>query len=531
MKSTHRIGLLLTLIFLLPVLFYSVYEMSSLDDDEKMIEEIYSKQLEAMLFSVNQYSDDVLGSWVSRIETSLANPVWGNDTPEKITDLMNLNSALKGVFFIDTTNNKPVLKTYSLEIPSGDSLWKEVMSSLEENPAVLQQLLSYKRSGFQKIERLNVASDERNLYKLVYITQTGWQFRVTGLVIDADLFIEDVVGPRLQTIARDQFILSALAEGRDSIVYTTQTENTQTQDEEQVQAPAEALTTEFWIFPDYQLGIRTRGNTLQELVQERTRNNFLLLIGLDLILVVAVILVYRNLKKEVNLAQNKSDFISNVSHEIRTPLALISMFSETLEMNRAPTEEKKQEYYRIISKETQRLTGIVNKILSFSQAEAKKKAFHMEKLNLNTEVKGVLDTYDFHLSNKGFEYTFAGQGELWVQADKQALIESVINLIDNAMKYSPDQKRIEISTGLSGHFAYIAVKDSGIGISKQDQKHIFDKFYRVSSGNLAKSRGTGLGLSLVKQLMEEQKGKITVTSEPGKGSTFTLYFPTEKKTD
>jgi two-component system phosphate regulon sensor histidine kinase PhoR len=101
----------------------------------------------------------------------------------------------------------------------------------------------------------------------------------------------------------------------------------------------------------------------------------------------------------------------------------------------------------------------------------------------------------------------------------------IINLIDNAIKYSSNQKKIEITLGHDVNFGWVDVKDLGLGIGKEDQKHVFDKFYRVSSGNLAKSQGTGLGLSIVKQLIEQQNGKITVSSELGKGSTFTLYFP------
>lgn len=137
----------------------------------------------------------------------------------------------------------------------------------------------------------------------------------------------------------------------------------------------------------------------------------------------------------------------------------------------------------------------------------------------------MLGTYDFHLKSKGFEYHLENGKEIWVLADKEALIEMVINLIDNAIKYSSDQKRIEITLGKDSDYGWVAIKDQGVGISKADQKHIFDKFYRVPSGNLARSRGTGLGLSLVKQLMEQQNGRISVTSELGSGSTFTLYFP------
>jgi two-component system phosphate regulon sensor histidine kinase PhoR len=144
------------------------------------------------------------------------------------------------------------------------------------------------------------------------------------------------------------------------------------------------------------------------------------------------------------------------------------------------------------------------------------------------ELNGILETYDFHLSNKGFTYTLTTPDELWVKADRESLIESVINLIDNAVKYSEDDKRLEISGGQLGDYGYISVRDHGVGISAHDQKHIFDKFYRVPKGNLARSRGTGLGLSLVKQLMEAQKGRITVTSELKMGSTFKLFFPLDK---
>lgn len=520
MKSTHRIGLLLALIFLVPALSFSVYEMSALNNDEKMIQDIYQKQLDAILFSVNQYSDDVIGSWVARVEPHLENDLPADSIPAKIYDLVSLNAALSGVFMIDTVNDWPEFRLYSTSIKDVPLLETSIRQSLTDSAAVIAQLISYRKSGFQKIYKLPInRSASGGNYCLIFIHQRGeWDFKVAGLVIDPELFIENVVGPRLQTVARDQFILSAVRKEGDSIAYTTSAPDT-------TNLTAEALTKDFWIFPDYSLGIRTSGTTLQQLVRERTQANFLLLIGLDVILIIGVVLVFRNLKKEVDLAQNKADFVSNVSHEIRTPLALISMFAETLEMDRISSEEKKKEYYHIISKETQRLSGIVNKILNFSQTEANKKHFHLESLHIDTEVNGILSTYQFHLKNKGFEYTYSPAGDVWIYADREALIEIIINLIDNAIKYSDEHKRIEITTGVEGTYGYIALRDYGVGISKKEQKHIFDKFYRVSSGNLAKSRGTGLGLSLVKQLIEAQAGKITVQSEPGKGSRFKVYFP------
>jgi two-component system phosphate regulon sensor histidine kinase PhoR len=516
MKSTQRIGLILALVFLLPALFFSVYEISSLNKNEEMIQEIYNKQLEALLFSVNQYADDVMNSWISRTETGLETTI-EDATPYRIKDLLTYNASLRAVFISDTLT-QTAGKIFSLDSGVASRVKNKIDSALSGNQDQIRQFVNYKKSGFQKIAILNYPWEEsNNLRCLMLITEIpAGRFSVIGYLIEPQTFIQDVVGPKLQVIARDQFILAAFSKQSNTPVYSTLPRDT---------IRTESVTKDFWLFPDYTLGIRTQGNSLKQIAEERTTINLALLISLNVILIIAVVLVFRNVKKEVQLAQNKADFVSNVSHEIRTPLALISMFAETLEMGRVPTEEKKKEYYTIISKETLRLSGIVNKILNFSQTEANKKVLRPERLDLNNSLNEILNTYDFHLTSKGFTHSVNQRPDLKIRADKEAFTESIINLIDNAIKYSGDTKRLEIITGKENEYGFITIKDFGIGISKTDQKHIFDKFYRVSTGDLAKSRGTGLGLSLVKQLMEAQKGKIVVSSETGKGSAFTLFFP------
>lgn len=520
MRSATKLGVPLALIFLLPALFFTVYELSSLDKDEEMIQEIYNKQLEAILFSVNQYADDIVTSWITKVETGWNQPLPADSVPPQIHDLLNLNSSLSGAYIIDTIDQKAFVRVFRLQNRPVSRFHPGVDTALQKS---IPQFLAYKKSGFQKL--IWVAPFDSTMQpSLGFITEVGaGRYRLAGLFIDPALFIEEVIGPRMQAVARDQFILSVLREGEDSIVYSTAPPVAN-------ESVAEAVTKNFWLFPDYQVGIRTKGTTLQQLVRERTATNLLLLVVLNVALLIAVFLVFRNLRREVDLAQNKADFVSNVSHEIRTPLALISMFAETLELDRVPSAEKRKEYYKIISKEAQRLSGIVNKILNFSQTEAGKRKLRRESFHLDTEIKQILATYDFHLSNKGFSYEFEGHDDVWVRGDKQALFESVVNLIDNAMKYSEDKKHIRIKSGRSGDVAFVSVQDHGVGISRKDQKHIFDKFYRVSSGNLARSPGTGLGLSLVRQLMEDQGGSISVHSELGKGSTFTLFFPLEHYT-
>jgi two-component system phosphate regulon sensor histidine kinase PhoR len=238
--------------------------------------------------------------------------------------------------------------------------------------------------------------------------------------------------------------------------------------------------------------------------------------------------VYRNIKREMELAQIKSDFVSNVSHELRTPLALINMYAETLEMDRIKSEEKKKEYYSIISGETNRLSNIVNRILSFSKLEAGKRNFVLEKIDLNEIAKKIYDTYLHHLQTRQFEFLFVTKGEIIIKGDKEAISEVIVNLIDNASKYSKEIKKIILRTGVQDGFGFVEVEDRGIGIAKEEQDKIFDKFYRASKGLIHDTKGTGIGLALVKYMVEGNNGKIELESDTSKGSKFRILFPLEE---
>ena len=287
MKSLQRIGLLLTLVFLLPALFYSVYELSSLDKDEEMIQEIYAKQLESIIFSANQYADDVVGNWVFKIETGLAKSSPDSISPE-LKNLLNFNSALIGVFLVDTIEHEPALQKYTIENSVTQEVWERTTQTISNNRELINQFLSLQRSGFQKVERIAIAgNEESNIHCLLFTTQISDGFRVAGFFIDANLFIEDVVGPKLQSTAKEQFILSVLRKDNHAVVYTTIKDAN-------VEQPVEAVTKEFWILPDYMLGISAKGNTVEQVIRERTKTNMWLIAALDFILIIAVFFVFRN---------------------------------------------------------------------------------------------------------------------------------------------------------------------------------------------------------------------------------------------
>jgi two-component system, OmpR family, phosphate regulon sensor histidine kinase PhoR len=206
-------------------------------------------------------------------------------------------------------------------------------------------------------------------------------------------------------------------------------------------------------------------------------------------------------------------------------LSLISMYAETLEMNRV-SEEKKKEYYSIIVKETARLAKIVNRILNFSQADADKKKYVMQPVQLNEICSEVLESYSFHLKEAGFQLEFNPEESLPViNADRDSVLEAVINLVDNAMKYSRDLKHIIVNTRSTRKDVLVEIIDRGIGIPKNQHTTIFEQFHRVPSGDVHNTKGSGLGLTLVKKTMEAHHGKVKVESVLGKGSKFQLHFP------
>jgi two-component system phosphate regulon sensor histidine kinase PhoR len=275
------------------------------------------------------------------------------------------------------------------------------------------------------------------------------------------------------------------------------------------------------------MGIELKDFTIADLARDRTKRNLILVVLMDAVLLFGTWLIFRNVKRQVELSQMKSDFVSNVSHEIRTPLSLISMYIETLEMGRVKSAEKIKEYYNVILNETSRLSGIVNRILSFSQIESNKRKYIFGETLINEVVENAALTFRYSLENKGFSYSFTpGENLPVIMADREAVADAFVNLVDNAMKYSLENKVISVRTGKYENYVYVEVEDHGVGISEKDQKYIFDKFYRVTEMNLAnKVKGSGLGLAIVKHIMDIHKGRIYVKSAPGSGSLFRLLFP------
>ncbi|MCH7814185.1 MAG: HAMP domain-containing histidine kinase [Planctomycetes bacterium] len=235
-------------------------------------------------------------------------------------------------------------------------------------------------------------------------------------------------------------------------------------------------------------------------------------------------------QREVALSQLKSSFVADVSHELKTPLALIHMFGETLAQGRVTSPEKRQEYYEIIQRESARLTHLINNILDFSRIEAGRKEYRLETIDVGAVVRRTYDSYRHDLDHNGFEHELRiAEGLPQVPADADAIAQALLNLMSNAVKYCDDERYLAIEvtpeTRRGRHGVLIGVHDRGIGIPPEARRHLFDGFYRVSDERVRKQRGVGLGLALVKHIVEEHGGSIDVESRLVKGSTFRIFLP------
>ncbi|MGH9931545.1 MAG: sensor histidine kinase [Pyrinomonadaceae bacterium] len=280
------------------------------------------------------------------------------------------------------------------------------------------------------------------------------------------------------------------------------------------------------VFRGLGLGIKYQGTSVQALGQTWVHRSFLILGFLSLVIVGGLALTKHIVSREMALARLKSDFVSNVSHELRTPLALIRLYAETLELGRITTQEKKQQYYRIIRKESERLTALINNILDFSRIEAGRKEYEFRETDIGELVHNTLDSYRYQIEQQGFEFEESIDSNLPpVPVDREAIARALVNLVNNALKYSNDEKFLGVKLYRENSALKLEVLDHGIGIARRDQSKIFDKFYRTGDPLVHNTKGSGLGLSLVRHITQAHGGEIAVESTPGKGSKFTLSLP------
>ncbi len=243
------------------------------------------------------------------------------------------------------------------------------------------------------------------------------------------------------------------------------------------------------------------------------------------LLIFGTYLTTRTVRRELEIARLKSDFVSIVSHEFRSPLTSIRQLGEMLMRGRVPSEERRQQYYELITRESERLARLMEKVLDFSRVEEGRKQYRFEPLDAGAWLRGLARDFQSEVAAQGISLVASvPEGLPPLVADREALSSAVQNLLDNAVKYSPDSKTVWLEAKTADSRLVIRVRDRGIGIAEEDRKRIFEKFYRSRNEAARQVKGVGLGLSLVKQIVAAHGGSVELESRPGEGSTFSIHL-------
>lgn len=273
-------------------------------------------------------------------------------------------------------------------------------------------------------------------------------------------------------------------------------------------------------FPDY------KRNIMQSLPK---------LVGTSVMLTIVIMLFFTItlyiILRQKKLSEIKNDFINNMTHELKTPISTISLASQMLKDNSIPKQpERLNSISQIIDDESKRLSFQVEKVLQMAIIDKGGLNLKMQELDINELLRSIAASFELKIhNNNGQIDTNLTDTKIYFEADEVHFSNVIYNLIDNGIKYSADHLHISVSTETCGKKFVVKIKDRGIGIKKENQKRIFEKFYRVPTGNVHDVKGFGLGLSYVKKIVEAHKGSIKVKSELKKGTEFILEFPLEIK--
>jgi signal transduction histidine kinase len=230
------------------------------------------------------------------------------------------------------------------------------------------------------------------------------------------------------------------------------------------------------------------------------------------------------------VAQLQSDFVAAVSHDFRTPLTSLCQLSEVFSGDRPLEDARRRQYYQVLGRATRRLNTLVEGLLDFGRMEAGASVYRMESLEAADLVSSVVEDFRSEADLRGYQVELQRNGDLpGVDGDREALGRAVRNLLDNAIKYSPECKTVWVNVQHRDGRVAISVRDRGLGIAPAEQKEVLRKFVRGSSAKRAGVKGTGIGLTMVQHIVRAHHGELRVESAPGEGSTFTILIPAREK--
>ena len=507
--------LLVFLLVLLPIVYYSAYEISSLNENEQIIQEVYNHQMNLMLYSVNKSAWDICNDWMTKLNPMISKRA-SVESQDELLQFLEDNNAIRLLVTCDTLFMiQNVIRSSSY--PVENEIVTDIIDAIKSKDGIISKLFARLQVNYRMIESLQIDSNQ-SIYKehvILFSLLHEKDPQVLILFISTKKFIADFLTPVILDASRDEFNVGIFKEGSDEPLVAT----------DLLDPKSELVTRRLWIFPDHYLAISLKDLTLENMSASRFKRSLFLIGILGIMLVIGAVFLYRNIRQEMEIARLKSEFVSNVSHELRTPLSIIRMFAETIELNRMESDQERAEFCKIIRRESERLAHIIENFLDISRLEAGEREYKFEDINLNKIVEDILNIYRFHLENRGFILdTKLSDQKLMMKGDEESVAEVLINLLDNSMKYSEKQKYILVSTLSENGKIVLQVEDKGIGIPEEEHDRIFKKFYRIRRVKGVRQKGMGLGLTLVKNIVDAHGGEIEVRSAQNGGSCFRIVF-------
>jgi len=248
--------------------------------------------------------------------------------------------------------------------------------------------------------------------------------------------------------------------------------------------------------------------------------------GVVLLVCAACYAIARGVLREAAAGRLQSDFVSAVSHEFRTPLTTLRQLTELLAHGRVQDEGRRRQYFDVLQKETARLHQLVENLLDFGRMDAGRRPYHLEPVDFSALVREGIEEYRRESNSNGHQIELRSTpAPLVVKADPEAMRRVIRNLLENAVKYSPMSPTVWVETERGAQSAVLRVRDEGIGIPAEEHSRIFEKFVRGESAKRACIEGTGIGLAMVKEIVDVHRGEVNLSSEAGRGSTFQVRLP------
>ncbi len=527
-RSLRRLASVLLALAVVPALAFVAVQVVIQSESEAQLAQIRDEQLDGLLFSVNQNAWDTATSWADRLVRQTSGPSGPEIGGEGLGAFLGATPAVRLVLAADTSlsalaayDRGALVGSASPDRPSPGVGPEAVPIDVGTlfSPELVRQLIDQRGMGYRKIEP--VPLDDGGL-ALVFVADGATPAsppRLFGMVVDPVPFVQDVVMPKLREVGRGGVELGVFRDGQDPPLAAT--------------APLTRTDVErqrpLWLLPAHTVGARVGEGSAEAVLRRRLLQSLLLLGGVTLVLGAGAWFAWRGVRREVEVARLREDFVSNVSHELRTPLALIRMYGESLAQGRVP-DDRKPRYYETIVAEAERLSRLVGNVLHFNRFERGTARLADVPLDLSALVAEITERYRPIVEREGCQLTLElPDAPVEVRGDLDALAEALVNLLDNAVKYGGEGGAVDVSLRRDGDRALVEVADRGPGVPPEMAERVFEPFVRVqpesADGLVHTARGTGLGLALVRRIATAHGGTATVAPRPGGGSVFRLALP------